>query len=190
MLRRVTLFLLAMMSAGMLSGCAKKFQLEPGVPLCVSYNSRPQFMELCEDALVGMQFVVEKYDLQGGYIKTRPLRGGQFFEFWRKDNVGFDNFAEANVQSLLRTIELNITETGNKFCVQCTSSVRRLSIPETDVVSFSHNAGIFTGGSVTMQKLRLNNADIEWIELGADPRLETNILERIAAKAAKLKGEN
>lgn len=190
MLRRVTLFILVMMSAGILSGCASDFQLEPGEPLCLSYSSRPQLMELCEDVLAGMQFVVEKYDPQDGYIKTRPLRGGQFFEFWRKDNVGFDNFAEANVQSLLRSIELDIIETGDRFCVQCTSSVRRLSIPETDIVSFSQNPGIFTGGSVTMQKLRPVSPDVEWIELGADPKLEVNILKRIAAKAAKLKGEN
>ena len=168
-------------------GCSSSVKVTPGKPLCVLFKDKERFMEVCEDVLHGMSFDVEKYDVKSGYIKTRPLRGGQFFEFWRRDNVGSGNTAEANIQSVLQTVELRIFPSGAEFCVSCQTQTRRLSIPEEEIVGFTENPGIFTGGTLTMQKLRPKNIrDLEWVETGPDHALENRILERIDKKVSKL----
>ena len=183
----ICLFLLA----GLFCGCSRQVADSPSKPLCVDFSDKQNFMEICEDVLQGMHFEVEKFDFERGYIKTRPLRGGQFFEVWRSDNVGSENFAKANIQSILRTVELNIYRTGKDICVKCQTSTRRLSIPEKDITSYSANAGIFTGGSVDMQKIRPKDpTQLDWIDLGPDHALENRILKRIEQKIAKLKGNN
>jgi hypothetical protein len=155
----------------------------------MSADSRVETMKLCEDVLVRMLFEIEKFDVDKGYIKTRPLRGGQFFEFWRSDNVGSENSKRSNLHSVLRTVELQVDESGGQFCVECTSHMRRLSIEESDITSFSISRGIFSGGSRKFQKLHPEAKDLEWIDMGSDSELEKRILGRIMFKGEKAAGK-
>ncbi len=66
-------------------------------------------MEVAEDVLAGMYFTIEKADVDSGLIRTRPLPGAQFFEFWRSDNVGTDNTLAANLHTIRRTVTLDIS---------------------------------------------------------------------------------
>ena len=61
-----------------------------------------------ERVLTRMHFAIEKLDAEQGVVKTRPLRGAQFFEFWRSDNVSSYDCEEANLQSVRRTVELRV----------------------------------------------------------------------------------
>jgi hypothetical protein len=166
-------------------GCSSQVHVDPDTPICLSYSNQADLMAVCEDVLVRMNFEIEKYDVDRGYIKTRPLRGAQFFEFWRSDNAGSANASTSNLHSVLRTIELQLTDDNGGFCVECTSQLRRLSIPEPKLSSTSINNGIFTGGSRTLQKLRPKQRNLDWIEMGSDTKLEQKILGRILAKIEK-----
>ena len=126
-------------------------------------------MSAAEDVLTSMQFVIEKSDLVSGLIRTKPLRGSQFFELWRSDNVSAKSTAEANLHSIQRTVQLTISEQGNRVCVKCDVEVQRLS----------------SG----MQRLALNEKqqeEMSWIDLGGDPGLERKILQRLKNKIAAL----
>ncbi|MCF7956621.1 MAG: hypothetical protein K9M75_12530 [Phycisphaerae bacterium] len=169
-------------------GCSSEVAVEPGMPVCMSLDSRLEAMKLCEDVLVRMYFEIEKFDTDKGYIKTRPLRGAQFFEFWRIDNAGSENASMSNLQSVLRTAELQLAETDGRFCVECKVHMRRLAIEETDVADSSKNTGIFSG-SRTFQKLHPDTENLEWIDLGPDTALEKRILGRIMYKVKKVSGK-
>ncbi len=187
------IYLMASVGFFALSGCGSDVQRASSESLCMKSVRKAQVMEVCEDILVRKQFVIEKYDLANGFIKTRPLSGKQMFEFWRSDNVGSFNSAEANIQSIQRSVIINILESENQLCIDCDVSVQRLSIPEQEIWGMNQTAGIFTRSSSSLQKLRLRlkseqkeDIAIAWIDLGSDGALENVILEQIEKKINKL----
>ncbi len=180
-----------MVSVGLfgLSGCGDEVQVPSSEPLCIGSMGKAQLMEVCEDILVRKQFVIDKYDPANGFIKTRPLSGKQLFEFWRSDNAGSFNTAEANIHSIQRSVIINITESQNQRCIDCDVNVQRLSIPEKEVWGVEEAAGAFTQSDRTQQRLRLSSKkseDIAWIDLGFDGALERAILKQIEKKINKL----
>ncbi len=184
-----------------LLGCANHEQIGPSEPVCLQGVEKTTAMEAAEDVLARMQFVVEKYDTGSGFIKTRPLRGSQIFEFWRGDNVGRRAWAEANLHSIRRTVVLNLSETETELRIECDVQVQRLSISEENIESMSKAAGlssrekidsmsmssgIFSEGGSSLQELGVDPGQMDWVELGRDGGLEKRILERIKNKIAKL----
>ena len=172
-----------------LLGCGNEVHVPSSEPLCIGSMGKSQLMEVCEDILVRKQFVIDKYDPANGFIKTRPLSGKQLFEFWRSDNAGSFNTAEANIQSIQRSVTINILESENQRCIDCEVSVQRLSIPEKEVWGVEQTAGVFTQSDSSLQKLKLSSdksEDICWIDLGFDGALERVILGQIEKKINKL----
>ena len=125
----------------LLSGCAKKQLAEPGNPLCVN-SVEKEAMVSAEKLLTGMHFEIEKYDVGNGYIKTRPLRGAQFFEFWRKDNASAADAEMANLHSIQRQVELSFEKGDAGLCITCIATVSRLSMPEKQITGISQEAGL------------------------------------------------
>ena len=118
-------------------------------------------------------------------IGTRPLGGAQFFEFWRKDNVGTFNKAEANLHSIRRIAEMNVSREEGQLCIGCNVNVQRLNLPERVLRGRGQSYEAFTASSPSMQKLKLDAGQrklMAWVDLGRDELLETEILKRIEKK--------
>jgi len=196
-----------------LAGCAKEQQYprfrgdkltsaEAGAvkPICVDNINKLQAMEIAEDILTKMHFTIEKADADPatpgidsrrwrGFIRTRPLAGAQFFEFWRSDNVGADNWLESNLHSIRRVVELNMSEQDegppqrpNRLCINCDVQIYRLSLPERHVNSSARAYDMFSTSSPALQRIKLNpeqKAGMAWIDLGKDTQLAAEILKRI-----------
>ena len=175
----------------LLIGCSSEKQISPSEPVCLRLADKSRIMEITEDVLTSMNFVVEKYDVETGFVSTRPLRAGQMFEFWRSDNADGADWAEANLHSIRRTAQLNLSEEGGEVCTTCKVGIQRLSLPEREITGMSWLAGMFTDSGQTQQRLTLNPEQQEgmaWIDLGADPALERKILASIEAKFTRLEG--
>ena len=187
---RITIFSLLLMT--MLCGCAEEVTLPPSEPLCLTSVDRTQIMEIAEDILVRMHFVIEKYDVDAGFIKTKPLSGAQYFEFWRQDNAGSLSAVEANLHSLQRSVQLGIADNAQELCIKCDINVKRLSMPEEEYLRMSQMDGTFTSGRVYKMSLRMDRAKAEemvWIDLGPDPSLERKILSLIELKYYSMEGK-
>lgn len=172
----------------MLAGCASQQPCEIAAePLCVTGLEKIAVMKAAEDVLAEMHFTIEKADANSGLIRTSPLSGAQFFEFWRSDNVGSFNSAESNLHSIRRTVELNMTPQGEKLCLGCNVKVQRLSLPECDVSSSSRAYQMFSQSTQSLQRLTLNprqKAGMAWVDLGRDSHLAAEILKRIEKQLA------
>ena len=170
----------------LLCGCAQYSQTTfPPETVCLQNVENEEAMETAQDILARMHFVVEKYDFDAGIIRTKPLRGAQFFEFWRSDNVDPVSSAQANIHSIQRTVTLKFSTEPEGICVDCNVAVRRLSIPEKKITGVSHSASMFTRADRSIQRLMLNPEQQEqmaWIDLGSDAALETKIIELIRQK--------
>jgi hypothetical protein len=189
----------------LLAGCAEEQQYGAVEPICVENVNKLEAMEIAEDVLAKMHFTIEKADAETatagidtrswrGFIRTRPLAGAQFFEFWRSDNAGADNWLESNLHSIRRVVELNMSEqdegppqSGNRLCINCDVQKYRLSMPEHQVSSSARAYEMFSESNPALQNLRLNpeqKAGMAWIDLGKDRQLATEILERIKQQIA------
>jgi hypothetical protein len=146
-------------------------------------------MQAAEDVLGRMHFVIEKADPQRGRLRTRPLSGAQFFEFWRSNNVGAYNSLLANLHTLRRTVELNLSEQENhQLCISCDVKVQQVSIPEYQISSGAQAYAMFSLSAVHMQVLELRPEQKEyltWLDRPEDTLLATAILERIEQRLAK-----
>jgi len=165
-----------------LAGCGGQRQFEAVEQICVPNIEKAAAMAAAEKVLSQIGFAVDKIDQEAGVLRSRPLAGGQFFEFWRKDNVGGANAAEASLHSIRRTAELNINQQEGRLCISCDAQVQRLSLPEQQINSSSQMAGIFSKSSESKQRFKLNRQQAKgmaWIDLGRDGLLETEILKRI-----------
>jgi len=172
------LFLLAgCVGLSLCAGCAttparqeQRVQVEQ---VCVTNIDKPQAMQIAEDVLTAMHFAIEKADLDSGLIRTRPLSGAQFFEFWRSDNVGPFYAALANLHSIRRIAEVRIQQQGDKVFIRCDVQIQRLSVPE-------HEATGSPGAPVRrLTPTPEQEKGITWIDLGKDTLLSTEILNRI-----------
>jgi len=159
-----------------LAGCAKPYQNETIEQICPEGVDKQQAMQIAEDVLGKLHFSIAKSDANLGVIRTRPLAGAQFFEFWRKDNVGSFNSAEANLHSIRRIAELNIKQQDTQLCIRCNVNTQRLRLPERELRSQTRQTLILNPGQ---------KRGMAWVDLGNDTGLATVILKRIENKIAK-----
>jgi hypothetical protein len=206
---------LCVLIAGMLSvlGCTgpnKTASVEPTPMICEDGVTKAQVIEAAEHVLTGMHFPIEKLDVEQGVIRTRPLRGGQFFEFWRSDNASSDGCQEANLQSIRRSVELRVVQplrtadcglriestasnpqsaglqpVASGLRIECEVAVQRLSLPGNEVAGTSQAYVIHSRSTPTLQRLELTPQQqraMAWIDLGQDPDLAVRILRRVAKR--------
>ena len=160
-----------------LAGCAENKYIKTEDRICLSANTKAKVIAAAEQILMDMHFEIEKLDLQAGHIRTYPLTGAQTFEFWRSDNVGGFNSAEADLHSIRRMVELNINQEAGRLCINCKAFTQRLSIAG-ELTSGSGDKAM--SGQISLQKLgSRQKSNMSWIDLGRDGQLETEILKRI-----------
>ncbi|MEN6307342.1 MAG: hypothetical protein ABFD91_06255 [Anaerohalosphaeraceae bacterium] len=168
-------------------GCSgQKKQLTQ--PACFDAVGTEKLMQVSEKTLLAMQFQIQKFDPENGIIRTHPLRAKQFFEFWRKDNASVYDSAEANLQSLQRTVELSFHAEQNRICVECVTAVQRLSLPEETIRSYNDAPALYTASNRNRQRLEVEPERLEqmqWIDLGRDEALEYKIINQIQKSLEK-----
>ena len=166
-----------------LLGCVQNPTSVPAPhPIVCPATDQAQVLAAAQQAITGMHFVIDQIDLQTGYIKTLPLSGAQGFELWRSDSVGMFNAVEANLHSLRRIAELNITQHDKNIHINCVVATQRLTLPDRQVSSSAHAYRIHSDSSRSIQRLKLTpeqERNMEWIDLGPDHRLAQRILDRI-----------
>jgi len=179
--RSIKALCLVCMVSGLLAGCGGQAQYDKLDKICLPETSKAGLMAAAERVLADMYFKIDKADIEDGFIRTRPLSGAQFFEFWRSDNIDAANTAQSNMHSIRRIVVLNISDEAQPLCVDCTVHTQRLSLPSRNVTT-NQTYALFTKSGSSMQKLRLDpgqKAGMSWVDLGTDSKLETEILNRI-----------
>ena len=170
----------------LLAGCAELQRDEPTCgPICVANVTIPDALKVAEDILGRMHFAIEKSDPNTSIIRTRPLAGARFFEFWRNDLAGF---AEANLHSIRRVVQLNFNGQDNKLCINCTVQVQRLTLAEHEVASSSGAYRMYSQSTPSMQILKLSleqKQGMAWVDLGNDAELAAHILKRIEKRLSQ-----
>ncbi|MHC4574099.1 MAG: hypothetical protein ACYS76_08200 [Planctomycetota bacterium] len=190
--RALYLVFAACVVSSFLIGCADTEKYKTADRICVGNRTKAEAMRTAEDILGQMHFTIDKADAEQGLIRTKPLSGAKFFEFWRKDSVGAFNATEANLHTIRRTVQLEITQQDKQSCIGCNVRVERLSLPEHEVSGTSRAYEMFSRSTASMQELRLRPEQERravWLDLGKDSVLATVILQRIEENLkAKTKG--
>ena len=175
---------LLLLGAMLLGGCAvqpPRGEVEQTVVF--SGLTTAKAVEAAETVLRQMRFAIEKVDAEAGVVRTLPLTGGQFFEFWRSDNADLAGSLEANLHTLRRSVLVDVAQADGVLQVRCTIRVQRLSLPGNEVASVSQAYRIHSHSTRTTQRIDPDPAQkggMRWIDLGDDPKLAAEILRKIA----------
>ena len=175
----------------LVAGCAQPQSRTTADRVYVPNIDETQAMAIAEDVLANMHFTIEKADTSSGVIRTRPLSGAQFFELWRSDNVGPDNNLQANLHTIRRIAELDVSQQGTGLAIGCVVRVQRLSLPERELASNARGYEMFSRSSSIVQKLQLHpeqEKSMAWIELRNDVPLAKEILSRVEARIVSQTG--
>lgn len=173
-----------------LAGCTQNKYTKTIEQLCPPAANKTAVMTTSEQVLAEMRFSIEKFDVNVGYIRTNPLSGSQSFEFWRADSVGSFNQTEADMQSIRRAVEINISEQAGQLCINCRATTQRLSLPQSQIATDQQT--VMANQEKDVKKLKLSHeqkATPTWTDLGRDNQLETEILKRIEKQLAATKKE-
>ncbi len=139
-------------------------------------------MNNSQKVLSDMGFKLEKFDIANGYLRSKPLGGSQFWELWRGNNIGSYNEAMANVNSIVRVVEMNFKILDGRLYADCSAEVSKLSFTGEPVSGASDMREAFTEASGRLQELSLAEGYVQWVSLGRDIRLEERVLEAIRDK--------
>ena len=176
-------------AAVMLGGCCAKQCEKPITKICTQGVDRQTAMAAAQRTLEDMHFSIEKADANAGYISTRPLSAGQFFELWRSDTVGCENFAEANLHSVTRIAEIDVSGPDGEVCIVCRVATRRLSMPQREVSNAKELPSVFGKSRGGLQTIKLDKEQQKtavWMDMGPDAPLQSKILERIGKRISKI----
>lgn len=172
------------------AGCSlQRAALEDTPAVCADRLSVAQATQIAGEVLGEMHFSIEKLDPEQGVVRTRPLRGAQFFEAWRRDNAGAFSAAEASLHTIRRSVEVRIEERQGRRCIDCVARVQRLSLPEQQIASTAQAYRMYSRSSPSMQRFELEpeqRAEMAWMDLGRDTRLAREIVQRMARKIERL----
>jgi len=168
------------------TGCTPKQQLQRArqlpVQLCLQSVTKTRAANAAEDVLTDMLFDIDKKDTSLGIITTTPLPAAKFFEIWRSDPVGIENWIESNLHSVRKTARINITHNNQQLCIRCEVLTQRLSIPENNLTSSARAYAMFTESGSSIQQLKLHPEQqrrMSWLNAGKDYKLASEILNRI-----------
>lgn len=185
---RKMMYLTALLSV-CLAGCGDSAKTAATECPVLTGPDAAALMAAAQEALGRMRFILDKYDVEAGYLCTRPQRASQFFEPWQQDNASSKAFAQANMDSLRRRIEVFVeSQQDGTATLRCVVNVEKLSIPPQPIRSMSRMAGMYTDSTRSQQVLTLENeqvGQIEWIALGPDHALEHRIIKQIQRQTNK-----
>ncbi|AQQ08714.1 hypothetical protein L21SP3_00503 [Sedimentisphaera cyanobacteriorum] len=158
------------------SGCSQGIKFEEPAEMneaAAKYDSpREEVMNTIREELEETGFKIDKFDTEKGYLLTAPLRGGQFFEIWRKDNQTLHSAAYSSIQSIVRIGEFEFAEGS----VQGNVLVKQLRIEKDYEGLISDINDVFTQRSGMLAGLELPEEGVEWSIVGRDKALEKRIL--------------
>jgi hypothetical protein len=179
--------------AVLFAGCASQSPSAPPAPtLRIADANTADVVNAAETVLSRMCFAIEKADAGAGMVRTAPLAGAQFFELWRSDNVGLVDAVQSNVNSIRRSVDLNISPDEGQVRLDCTVRVQRLSLPGEEVASVSQAYRIHSRSLPDLQTFVLTpeqRAQMAWIDLDDDAPLAAEILKRIKKQLARREEE-
>ena len=137
----------------------------------------------CVRTLRKHHFAPDRQDRRLGILTSHPTVSMQFFEPWRRDAPGLYQFAEANLSTIRRIVEIRIEvadRSSDAYQVAVQVDKYRYSAPERQVTTASGALQIFGERLPTTTGERLpHEGSVHWAKLGRDERLELSLLGQI-----------
>ncbi len=188
------------------AGCVQYTKpVAPEAPMTPQQRNYDACWRASLDVLREFYFTIDVRDYRGGEIKTHPMVGQYFFEFWRHDAVRFMDLMEGSIQKVFRTATVHIRPTApgaRTYEVSCevtTTRSDRYRAGEGGTTD-AYDMFVLPGGPVTDENLLTETDTMDetarlerrrgLVNLGPDQGLADRLTDRINARARKyLEGE-
>lgn len=189
---QTAIFVLALVAAA-IGGCAR--HTEPVVSAEQMTPGEPEFLAMWDaatDVLREYRFELDRQDRRAGVITTEPMLGRHGPELWRKDAVTGEAVAEGTLQSIYRTVTVEIVSDSGEYRPVVRVDLTRSDRQTPQVTSTSEAIALFRlpGDGRKRQRylMEYEQTDEEPAEgitqLGRDEALEQKLTEKIISAAA------
>ncbi len=172
------------------SGCGS--HTEPIGPAPEQTSGQKAFAEVwnaATDTLDRYGFEIAYQDRRTGVIRTRPITGKHWFEFWRKDAASDFARKESTLQTIYRSAEVRIVPSDqekDEFDVRVVAKAVRSSRPVIQVTSTSEAFDLFSYGNRMRTDWRSEDGEIQTIvPLGEDEALAEQLRQDILSRLGR-----
>ncbi len=154
-------------------------------------NDYDRLWKACEEVIVRRLFTPERTDYRNGVLSTRPLMGAQSLEFWRQDVVDGYSFAESNLATIRRRVEIEIVPAtdASGFEARPKVVVERQASRERRVTIGALNNQILNrervGRDLNDYDAAVRPADDYWYAIRRDEALEAAIAKDIRTRVVQ-----
>ena len=158
-------------------------------PARVSSSDFDALWQAVEKSLEARMFRIDRRDYRAGLLTTYPLISRQFFEFWRRDTLGIDDVTESSLNSMRRTVRVEIEhheETG-MYVATPRVEVERYSDAGRRLTSAAMYRTAFkrtTARGTPESDAGINLQSRYWYTVGSDERLEAAIVRAAQKRLA------
>jgi len=143
------------------------------------------------EVLVSYHFTIDRRDRRAAEIRTRPMAGKYFFEWWRRDTVGLDQGLESTIQPIYREVTVQIRPSGEgKYEPVVSVTVSRL-LTVGDNVRNSREAFdmLVIPGRRRREDISITRSDPSRDKLGKRSSGDEALANRIADKIRRIAAE-
>jgi hypothetical protein len=135
--------------------------------------------------LTNTGFALDRQDYRDGVLTTKPLPSSQVLEFWKPQQVNFNDAMENTINNQRRTVRLTISKVPGKpdfYEIGLQVLVERKSNP-TEVIGgplFVEGSG-FGRNAITLQSdyAQPHGPPATWVPIGHDPDLERKLIDAL-----------
>lgn len=179
------------MLAGLLAGCSAP--AEPTQPTLARVTAETpeaydRLWEAAEDTLRQHYFDIDRRDRLQGVITTFPETSAHFFELWRPQPEPAYYWAEANLHTIPREVQVTIRPVDEAGTYEMAVEVERYrySLTERQVDNSAAVLRLFSAEAPTTSgRLERPSETAQLIPLGRDAYLEERLVEAILKRYAE-----
>lgn len=182
-MKSAVLVLVAVLAVVVSGGCSQSrgaFSEQGPASVGITKDGFDQAWDETLDVLREYNFEPDRQDVRAGVITTFPVVSQQWFEFWRADAQGWDQWLESSLHLLRRWVEVRFQPAPDGYTMLLTVYIERKSQPERQATTASgalqiyrEKLPIYTG-----ETLKADEA-VRWIAVGYDGRLAEYLLSQI-----------
>jgi hypothetical protein len=192
-MKSITLIVALLIAAALAGGCVPS-GLPPVSHHAVADENFNAVWDATRQVLSQYRFGIDRADRRAGVIRTFPMIGRHWFEFWRKDAATRRDLAEGSLHTIYRQVTVHIRRkdkdaTGSEYLATVMVQTGRSDLPSPQVTSTSEAYDLFLNPLDMPRSASLTGLSGRpggtYVKLGRDENLEQILQRKINFLAAK-----
>lgn len=177
--RHFTKIILLGLAASLITGCASS--VSPSIEtILISADEYGNAFQTAVNTLRTRQFQIDRQDYRFGRITTKPRASSSSFEFWKGENITFNDSAASTLNDQQRIVAVLLEPAGEAYNMRVEVTVERVQQPGRILTGSTDGHAIAsTLHEVPIEERRAGVTSKHWRKVGRDGHMERALLQAI-----------